>query len=91
MQTSGRVEYMYVATNEEIEIKLVAKHFKKITSRKHRCSSERAYSVIRCEEVCFWHQTTSAVGCRGPWMQGLSLPLCHNYTSMKELIVKYEK
>lgn len=91
MQTSGRVEYMFVTPNEEIEIKLNSQHFQKISCRRRPCSNDNSYSAIQCEEICFWQHTTKEIGCRGPWMTGLPLPVCNNYTAMKELIVKYEK
>lgn len=91
MQTSGRVEYMYINVNEEIEIKLNAQHFKMIASRDNKCSNDDLHSAVQCEERCFWRQSTESVQCRGPWMPGINLPLCNNYTSMRNLIINYQK
>lgn len=91
MQTSGRVEYMYINVNEEIEIKLNAQHFKMMASRDNKCSHDDQHSAVQCEEKCFWRQSTEGTKCRGPWMPGLNLPLCNNYTDMKSLIINYKK
>lgn len=90
MQTSGRVEYMYINVNEEIEIKLTAQHFKKMVGA-NRCTYDDLHSAVQCEERCFWHQVTEKTKCRGPWMTDLDLPLCNNYKSMRDLIINYRK
>lgn len=90
MQTSGRVEYMYIKVNEEIEIKLTAQHFKKIPCA-NKCTNDDLHSAVQCEERCFWRQVIEQTKCRGPWMTDLDVPLCNNYTSIKQLIARYQE
>lgn len=91
MQLSGRVEYMYINVNESIEIKLSAQHFKMLANRDNKCSNDNLHSAIQCEETCFWNQVTENIGCKGPWMRDLNLPLCSNYTSLRQLMVNYQR
>lgn len=91
MQTSGRVEYMFINVGEDIEIKLTAQHFRKLSSRDNTCVMDDEYSAIDCEERCFWRHATNGPNCRGPWMPGIDLPLCNNYTQIKNLIIRYRK
>lgn len=91
MKKSGRVEYMYINVNEEIEIKLTAQHFKKMSCTNDKCTNDNLHSAVQCVERCFWRQVTEKIQCRGPWMPGLDLPLCNNYTSMRKLFINYDK
>lgn len=91
MKKSGRVEYMYINVNEEIEIKLTAQHFKKMSCTNDKCTNDDLHSAVQCVERCFWRQVTEKIKCRGPWMPGLDIPLCNNYTSMRKLFINYEK
>ena len=47
MQTSGRVEYMYIDVGEEVEIKLTAQHFSMMANIDTKCSTKRAYSATK--------------------------------------------
>lgn len=91
METSGRVEYMYINVNEDIEIKLTAQHFKKLMCKNNKCTNDDAQSAVQCEERCFWRQLLEITKCRGPWIDLPYVPLCNNYTSMLLLIQKYNK
>lgn len=91
MQTSGRVEYMFVNVGEDIEIKLTAQHLRMLASQDNDCSSDDKYSAIDCEERCYWGWATEKSHCRGPWMPSIDLPLCNKYDDMKNLIVNYRK
>lgn len=90
MQTSGRVEYMYLRVGEDVEIKLTAQHFNMLSSNDNSCSNDINYSVIQCAEVCQWSKVARKIGCSGPWMPDISQPYCNNYTQMRDLIVEYQ-
>lgn len=90
MGTSGRVEYMFVKVNEEIDIRLTAQHFKKLPALTD-CVSNPLYSVVQCQVKCYWRQMVADTKCRGPWMTDMKEPICNNYTSLKNLIIKYRK
>lgn len=90
MQTSGRVEYMYVTVDEEVEIKLTAQHFNVISTSEKPCSDDINYSAIQCFEIIQLEKIMSTVGCTAPWMRHDDFSYCSNFTQMKELISKYQ-
>lgn len=47
MRGSGRVEYVFVNVNEEIEIKLQSQFFSNVQTRDEACSSEEGYSDLK--------------------------------------------
>lgn len=91
MQTSGRVEYMFVNVGEEIEVKLTAQHLRMLPSIDNRCSNDDEHSAVQCEERCYWQWSTEQAKCRGSWMPDVKLPLCNNYEQMRKLISGYRK
>lgn len=91
MQTSGRVEYMFINVGEEIEIKLTVQHLRMMAGRDNPCINDEEYSIIQCEEQCFWRWSTQKSKCRGSWMTGINLPICNNYEEMLLLISDYRK
>lgn len=91
MQTSGRVEYMFVSVGEEIEIKLTAQHLRMLPSLNNKCSNDLQNSAVQCEERCYWRWATQNSKCRGPWMPDIKLPLCNDYDHLRQLITDYRK
>lgn len=91
MQTSGRVEYMFVNVGEDIEIKLTVQHLRMMAGRDNPCINNEEYSAIQCEEQCFWRWSTRQANCRGSWMTGINLPICNDYEGMRLLIAGYRK
>ncbi len=65
METSGRVEYMYIKSGEEVEIKLTATHFNMKSGRDRTCTDDIHHSAIRCADICQWTKITDPIGCSG--------------------------
>lgn len=91
MQSTGRVEYMFVNVGEDIEIKLTAQHLRRLAGQKNKCSDDDQYSAIDCEERCYWRWVADQTGCRGTWMTDIDRPACNNYDNMTKLIITYRK
>jgi len=47
MKGSGRVEYVFVGVNEEIEIKLQTQYFSNVQTRQEACSPDEDYSDLK--------------------------------------------
>lgn len=47
MQTSGRVEYMYIEVNEEVEVKLTVQNFMMMENRDNTCTFDKQYSATK--------------------------------------------
>lgn len=97
METSGRSERMLVRSNEHIEIKLNAQHFRALpkSDRPCRLHSDRdgGDNFNACVERCQWKQVAEQAQCSGPWMPGIQQrwTYCRDYESMRSLIVKFVK
>ncbi|XP_037089467.1 acid-sensing ion channel 4-like [Pollicipes pollicipes] len=46
--------------------------------KRRPCQPQRGYTETKCTERCMWQHETGQVGCRAPWMAGLTSapPLC---------------
>lgn len=91
MQRSGRVEYVYVDAEEDIEIKLAVQHFTMMESSDNRCNNDINYSAIQCGQTCRWQDITTRSGCTAPWIPNIKLPACDTYDDIKNLITIYRK
>ncbi|KFB49246.1 AGAP010146-PA-like protein [Anopheles sinensis] len=91
MQSSGRVEYLYLEVNEEMEIRLATQHFFMLASYENECVERSTVSSTRCGEDCHWNAVVDMVGCSGPWMPGLKAPCCTNAEDTKQLIKLYRQ
>lgn len=91
MDISGRVEYLFINVNEEIEIKLSPQEFLMVNQRGTPCADLMSYSSTNCTEYCRVYNVTHSVGCSGPWISGSDLKYCDNYNDMRNLIVTYNK
>lgn len=47
MKASGRVEYVFANSQEQLEIKLQSQYFSSVESRKDSCSKEEGYSDLK--------------------------------------------
>lgn len=52
MKASGRVEYVFAALEEEIEIKLQAQQFSNIHTKQNICSPQKGYSDLKVSGLC---------------------------------------
>uniref|UniRef100_A0A182WA48 Uncharacterized protein n=1 Tax=Anopheles minimus TaxID=112268 RepID=A0A182WA48_9DIPT len=91
MQSSGRVEYLYLEVNEEMEIRLSTQHFFMLASYENECVEFSSVSSTRCGEICHWNAVVGSVGCSGPWMPGLGIRDCDNAETTKQLIKLYRQ
>lgn len=91
MQRSGRVEYVYVEAQEDIEIKLAVQHFAMLESSDNRCNNQINYSAIQCGEDCRWKDITSRIGCTAPWIPNIDLPTCNTFSQIREFISIYRR
>jgi len=59
MKGSGRVEYVFVGVNEEIEIKLQTQYFSNVQTRQEACSQDEDYSDLKVgwEAIHFYRLT----------------------------------
>lgn len=89
MQMSGRVEYMFLEVNEEVEVKLTAQHFATIPSTTNLCEEEG--QVTKCEETCVWDEIKSVSNCSAPWIPNIGLPYCDDYKSYAKLTTSYQR
>ncbi|XP_033149256.1 acid-sensing ion channel 4-A [Drosophila busckii] len=90
MKGSGRVEYVFVAINEEIEIKLQSQYFNNVESRKDSCSNQEGYSDLKCGEICIWQDLAEKTNCSGPWMPDVQHQPCNDTDSIRDLIASYK-
>ncbi|EDV31449.1 uncharacterized protein Dana_GF14545 [Drosophila ananassae] len=90
MRGSGRVEYVFVNVNEEIEIKLQSQFFSNVQTRDEACSSEEGYSDLKCGEHCIWQDLSDNMHCSGPWMHDIPNEPCNDSVSMRRLISDYK-
>ncbi|XP_062551380.1 uncharacterized protein LOC134216530 isoform X2 [Armigeres subalbatus] len=91
MQSSGRVEYLFMEVDEEIEIKLTTQHFFMLPSDENLCATEMEMSSTRCGELCHWRHVISIVGCTGPWMAADGVELCDTANETQQLIKHYKR
>ncbi|XP_029729547.2 uncharacterized protein LOC109429390 [Aedes albopictus] len=91
MQSSGRVEYLFMEVDEEIEIKLTTQHFYMLPSAENMCTTENEMSSTRCSELCHWHHVVNIVGCTGPWMPDIEQELCDTANETQQLIKHYKR
>ncbi|XP_030556002.1 acid-sensing ion channel 4-A [Drosophila novamexicana] len=89
MKGSGRVEYVFVNINEEIEIKLQSQVFSNVETHTETCSRADGYSDLKCGEICIWQDLGDEVDCSGPWMHEINHEPCNNTKSMRNLIENY--
>uniref|UniRef100_A0A1B0AS74 Uncharacterized protein n=1 Tax=Glossina palpalis gambiensis TaxID=67801 RepID=A0A1B0AS74_9MUSC len=91
MKASGRVEYVFIRRNEEIEIKLQTKCFVKVEGNENLCSTLNDYSDLKSGEICIWEDLASKANCTGPWMYDIPhQPPCSSCSSMTHLIREYK-
>ncbi|KAH8248941.1 hypothetical protein KR032_004404 [Drosophila birchii] len=91
MKGSGRVEYVFVSVNEEIEIKLQSQYFSNVETRDDACSSDEGYSDLKCGEHCIWKDLADNMQCSGPWMHEIETEPCNDTHSMRQLISDYKE
>lgn len=91
MQRSGRVEYVYVEAEEDIEIKLAVQHFTMLENSDNRCNNEINYSAIQCGEDCRWRDITANIGCTAPWIPNINLPTCNTFNQIREFVNIYNR
>lgn len=84
----GLVDYLYVNTGEELDIKLTVDEYVKISEDDDLCTYQQNYSANQCTTRYVWDTVTSETECSGPWMIS-DYPPCNNYTQMRELIRVY--
>ncbi|XP_037711423.1 uncharacterized protein LOC119548315 [Drosophila subpulchrella] len=90
MKGSGRVEYVFVSVNEEIEIKLQTQYFSNVQTRQEACSDDEDYSDLKCGEQCIWQDLADNMQCSGPWMHETASEPCNDSVSMRKLISDYK-
>ncbi|XP_068140939.1 acid-sensing ion channel 4-A [Drosophila tropicalis] len=90
MKGSGRVEYVFVNVNEEIEIKLQSQYFSNVETKDDPCSDDENYSDLKCGEICIWQDLADETNCTGPWMNEIVHQPCNDSTSMRKLISDYK-
>ncbi|XP_058815463.1 uncharacterized protein LOC131678978 [Topomyia yanbarensis] len=90
MQSSGRVEYLFMEVDEEVEVKLTTQHFYMLPSDENQCTTESEMSSTRCSELCHWRHVVEKVGCTGPWMPGIEGEQCHTAKDTQQLIKYYK-
>ncbi|CRK93362.1 CLUMA_CG006903, isoform A [Clunio marinus] len=88
--SSGRIEYIYLYANEEMELKLTVQQFTKNRARGIKCSDNHMKSTSICHEMCRWKSVEEVVKCVGPWIKHSSAPQCNNYHDVRDLIVQYK-
>jgi hypothetical protein len=44
---------------------------------------------FQCEHRCKMRQLVNKVGCTGPWIPDVDIPLCNEYETVKNLIKDY--
>lgn len=91
MQRSGRVEYVYVEAEEDIEIKLAVQQFAMMENSDNRCNNQPNYSAIQCGEDCRWKIITNSIGCTAPWIPNIKLPTCNTFEDIRQFITIYQK
>ncbi|XP_002014740.2 acid-sensing ion channel 4-A [Drosophila persimilis] len=91
MKGSGRVEYVFVNINEEIEIKLQSQYFSNVETREEPCSSDEGYSDLKCGDHCIWQDLADESKCSGPWMHEIVNEPCNDSLSMRNLIADYKE
>lgn len=89
MQRSGRVEYMFLEVNEDVEVKLTAQHFATIPSKDNVC--EGNYEVTKCEETCVWNKLMMHNNCTAPFMPDMGVSHCNNYYTFSNLTQQYQQ
>ncbi|XP_055547330.1 uncharacterized protein LOC129731383 [Wyeomyia smithii] len=90
MQSSGRVEYLFMEVDEEVEVKLTTQHFQMLPSSENDCTEGSEISSTRCSELCHWRHVVEAVGCTGPWMPDIEAEQCHTANDTQQLIKHYK-
>ncbi|CAD7085902.1 unnamed protein product [Hermetia illucens] len=88
-KASGRVEYMFVGVEEDVEIKLQTQFFNMMTDGEKQCLNIPGYSAPKCGELCLWRELTNHYQCTGPWMPDIDMPTCSTYETMSKLITDY--
>ncbi|KAH8326035.1 hypothetical protein KR067_013185 [Drosophila pandora] len=99
MRGSGRVEYVFVNVNEEIEIKLQSQFFSNVQTRDEACSSEEGYSDLNlfifrvyeseddydcnCIQPCQSRIYTTFIQSRKTWNQPEARSLIYIYYTTK--------
>uniref|UniRef100_A0A1I8NLL2 Uncharacterized protein n=1 Tax=Stomoxys calcitrans TaxID=35570 RepID=A0A1I8NLL2_STOCA len=91
MKASGRVEYVFVDIDEEIEIKLQSQYFSNVEKKYQSCSKQEGYSALKCGEDCILQAVASYANCSGPWMHNVSIESCSSYKAVMTLIGEYER
>ncbi|XP_050087836.1 acid-sensing ion channel 2 isoform X1 [Anopheles aquasalis] len=91
MQSSGRVEYLFLEVNEELEIRLSTQHFFMLASYENECVEVSTVSSTKCGELCHWRTVVESVGCSGPWMPDLDVSYCDDANRTKQLIKLYRQ
>ncbi|XP_053691765.1 uncharacterized protein LOC128740255 [Sabethes cyaneus] len=90
MQSSGRVEYLFVEVDEEVEVKLTTQHFYMLPSSENLCTTGAEMSSTKCSELCHWHHVVNTVGCTAPWMPDIDGEQCHTAQDTQQLIKYYK-
>ncbi|XP_055593755.1 uncharacterized protein LOC129744959 [Uranotaenia lowii] len=90
MQTSGRIEYLYMEVDEEVEVKLTTQHFYMLPTDDNLCTTEVEMSSTRCSELCHWSRVIDRVGCSGPWMPEADVEPCDTANETKQLMKHYK-
>lgn len=62
MKASGRVEYIFVDIDEEIEIKLQSQYFSNIETKYQSCSKEEGYSSLSVSMIIKWAKQLKFIG-----------------------------
>ncbi|XP_061386620.1 uncharacterized protein LOC133322631 [Musca vetustissima] len=90
MKASGRVEYVFVDIDEEIEIKLQSQYFSNIETKYQYCNKDENYSELKCGENCILDSVGKYANCSGPWLKNdHKMEPCNSYKSIMKLIGEY--
>ncbi|XP_055633180.1 uncharacterized protein LOC129773577 [Toxorhynchites rutilus septentrionalis] len=88
-QSSGRVEYLFLEVNEQIEVKMTAQHLHMLPSE-NLCTTVLEMSSTRCSELCHWRHVVNIAGCTGPWMPDIEQRTCSTSNETQQLIKHYQ-
>ncbi|XP_049861653.1 uncharacterized protein LOC126355398 [Schistocerca gregaria] len=89
LQISGQQDSFLLDLQEELHLRVAAQQYKAIGQVSAPCNASSSYSYSACEELCCHKQLAENVGCSAPWLSGVDMPHCSNYTSNKKLMDGY--
>ncbi|KDR23103.1 Amiloride-sensitive cation channel 2-A, neuronal [Zootermopsis nevadensis] len=86
---TGEDENLLLAVGEELHVRIGVQEYHLVNKADDHCNASLDHSYEECQHMCKMRQLVNKIGCSGPWIPEVDVPLCNEYETMKNLMKYY--